>query len=142
MGGIFMDSELNLDKVDILRERAGLSYRDAVEYLERAKGDVVKALVFIEEDKQNQKEVIAEKSQEALEKVKQVVRRGNEMKIKIDKHGESLIEVPVTVGLIGTAIAPYLALAGAAVALATGCSISVRDPEGFPEFAAEDEEGE
>ncbi len=102
----------------------------------------MKALVFVEEDKQNQKEVIAEKSQEALEKVKQVVRRGNEMKIKIDKHGESLIEVPVTVGLIGTAIAPYLALAGAAVALATGCSISVRDSEGFPEFAAEDEEGE
>ena len=136
-----MDSELNLDKVDILRERAGLSYRDAVEYLERAKGDVVKALVFVEEDKHNHTEMMAEKGQEALEKVKEVVRKGNEMKIRIDRQGESLIEVPVTIGLIGTAIAPYLALAGAAVALATGCSISVRDSEGFSEFEVEDEEG-
>ncbi len=70
-----MDRELNLDKVDILRERAGLSYRDAVEYLERAKGDVVKALVFVEEDKYEQKEVMAEKSQEALEKVKGIVEK-------------------------------------------------------------------
>jgi len=94
--------ELNLEKVDILRERAGLSYRDAVEYLERANGDVVKALVFIEEDKHRQKEVISETGQEVLEKVKHVVRRGNEMKIKIHREGQSLIEVPVTVGLIGT----------------------------------------
>jgi hypothetical protein len=131
--------ELNLEKVDILRERAGLSYRDAVEYLERANGDVVKALVFIEEDKHRQKEVISETGQEVLEKVKHVVRRGNEMKIKIHREGQSLIEVPVTVGLIGTAVAPYLALAGAAVALASGCSISVRYPEGEPELDIEGE---
>ncbi|HOB89111.1 MAG TPA: DUF4342 domain-containing protein [Bacillota bacterium] len=131
--------ELNLEKVDILRERAGLSYRDAVEYLERANGDVVKALVFIEEDKHRQKEVISETGQEVLEKVKHVVRRGNEMKIKIHREGQSLIEVPVTVGLIGTAVAPYLALAGAAVALASGCSISVREPEGEPELDIEGE---
>jgi hypothetical protein len=122
-----------------LRERAGLSYRDAVEYLERANGDVVKALVFIEEDKHRQKEVISETGQEVLEKVKHVVRRGNEMKIKIHREGQSLIEVPVTVGLIGTAVAPYLALAGAAVALASGCSISVREPEGEPELDIEGE---
>jgi len=131
--------ELNLEKVDILRERAGLSYRDAVEYLERANGDVVKALVFIEEDKHRQKEVISETGQEVLEKVKHIVRRGNEMKIKIHREGQSLIEVPVTVGLIGTAVAPYLALAGAAVALASGCSISVREPEGEPELDIEGE---
>ncbi|HXL04077.1 MAG: DUF4342 domain-containing protein [Firmicutes bacterium] len=136
-----MDQELDLDKVDILRERAGLSYRDAVEYLERAKGDVVKALVFVEEDKYEQKEVRAEKSQEAFEKVKEVVRKGNEMKIKIDRHGDSLIEIPVIIGLIGTAIAPYLALAGTAVALATNCSISVKHPEELPEFESRSEEG-
>jgi hypothetical protein len=99
----------------------------------------VKALVFIEEDKHRQKEVISETGQEVLEKVKHVVRRGNEMKIKIHREGQSLIEVPVTVGLIGTAIAPYLALAGAAVALASGCSISVREPEGEPELDIEGE---
>ncbi len=133
--------EIELDKVDILRERAGLSYRDAVEYLERAKGDVVKALVFVEEDKHTEKEAMAEKSQEVLDKVKEVVRKGNETKIKIDRHGEPLIEVPVTIGVVGTAIAPYLALAGAAVALATGCSISIRHPGEFSEFEPEDSEG-
>ena len=136
-----MDSELNLCKVDILRERSGLSYRDAVDYLERADGDVIKALILIEEDKHNQKEVIVEKSQEAFEKIKQTIRKSNEIKIKIDRHGKSLMEVPVTFGVVGTVIAPYLALAGTAVALAAGCSISIKDPEKISQFETGDEEG-
>ncbi|NLS44525.1 MAG: DUF4342 domain-containing protein [Firmicutes bacterium] len=129
-----MDQEFDLNKVDVLRERTGLSYRDAVKYLEKAKGNLVKALVLIEEDEHEQGEIMTERGREVLEKVKGIVRKGNEMKIKIDRAGEPLMEIPVTVGLIGTVIAPYLAIAGAAVALATGHSISVRHSGELPEF--------
>ena len=117
--------QIDLEKVDIIRERAGLSYRDAVEYLERAEGDVVKALVFIEEDRRAERAEFAGKGQEVLDKIKDVIRRGNETKIKVERDGRTMVELPVTAGIIGTAIAPQLALVGAVTALATGCSISV-----------------
>lgn len=117
--------QIDLGKVDIIRERAGLSYRDAVEYLERAEGDVVKALVFIEEDRRAEQAEFAGKGQEVLDKIKDVIRRGNETKIKVERDGRTMVELPVTAGIIGTAIAPQLALVGAVTALATGCSISV-----------------
>lgn len=117
--------QMDLEKVDILRERAGLSYRDAVEYLERAEGDVVKALVFIEEDRRQERTEFLGKGQEVLDKVKDIVRRGNETKIKVARDGETVVELPVTVGVVGAAIAPALALVGAVTALATGHSISV-----------------
>lgn len=117
--------QIDLEKVDIIRERAGLSYRDAVEYLERAEGDVVKALVFIEEDRRAERAEFPGKGQEVLDKIKDVIRRGNETKIKVERDGRTMVELPVTAGIIGTAIAPQLALVGAVTALATGCSISV-----------------
>ncbi len=117
--------KMELENVDVLRERAGLSYRDAVEYLERAEGDVVKALVLVEEDKRLERGRVLGKGQEVLEKVKDLVRKGNETKIRVAREGETVVELPVTVGVVGAAIAPVLALVGAVTALATGHSISV-----------------
>lgn len=125
--------QIDLEKVDIIRERAGLSYRDAVEYLERAEGDVVKALVFIEEDRRAERAEFPGKGQEVLDKIKDVIRRGNETKIKVERDGRTMVELPVTAGIIGTAIAPQLALVGAVTALATGCSISVESASQYRE---------
>jgi len=129
--------QIDLEKVDIIRERTGLSYRDAVGYLERAEGDVVKALVLIEEDKRAGRAEFADKGQELLDKIKYVIRRGNETKIKVERDGKTMVEIPVTAGVIGTAIAPQLALVGAVTALATGCSISVEDAGGRAEDGQE-----
>ncbi|MGE5587334.1 MAG: DUF4342 domain-containing protein [Clostridia bacterium] len=123
--------QIDLEKVDIIRERAGLSYRDAVEYLNRAEGDVVKALVFIEEDRRAERAEFADKGQEVLDKIKDVIRRGNETKIKVERYGKTMVELPVTAGIIGTAIAPHLALVGAVTALAIGCSISVESADQY-----------
>lgn len=125
--------QIDLEKVDILRERTGLSYRDAVEYLERAEGDVVKALVFIEEDTRQERAQFLGKGQEVIDRLKDIIRRGNETKIKVARDGEVVAELPVTVGVVGAAIAPALALVGAVTALATGHSISVEGDNLGPE---------
>lgn len=132
--------QIDLEKVDIIRERAGLSYRDAVEYLERADGDVVKALVFVEEDRRAERAEFAGRGQEILERIKDVIRRGNEAKIRVERDGRTMVELPVTAGVIGTAIAPQLALVGAVTALATGCSISVESGSG--DLSGEEQQGQ
>ncbi len=61
-----------------------------------------------------------------IEKVKDLIKEGNVRKIIIkDKSGKSLAEFPLTIGVVGIAIAPVLAAIGAIAALITECSITV-----------------
>lgn len=61
-----------------------------------------------------------------LKKVKELIKEGNIRKITIDdKDGKELASFPLTVGVIGIAIAPVLAAVGALAALVGECTISV-----------------
>lgn len=63
---------------------------------------------------------------EMLKKVKEILRAGNARKIIIkNEQGESIVEIPLTVGAIGAVIAPPLAIVGALAALLTKCTIVV-----------------
>jgi hypothetical protein len=63
---------------------------------------------------------------ELLNKVKEVVKEGNVRKIIIkDKEGRVLIELPLTVGVVGVVLAPVLAAVGAIAALVTECTITI-----------------
>ena len=63
---------------------------------------------------------------ELVEKVKQIIKEGNVRRIIIkNKEGKTLIEVPMTIGVIGVVLAPVLAAVGAIAALVTECSIVV-----------------
>lgn len=63
---------------------------------------------------------------ELVEKVKQIIKEGNVRRIIIkNKEGKTLIEVPMTIGVVGIVFAPVLAAVGAIAALVTECSIVV-----------------
>ncbi len=64
--------------------------------------------------------------EELLKKVKQLINEGNVRQITIkNKEGETLIVLPLTLGVIGAVIAPALAAVGAIAALVTECTIYV-----------------
>ena len=61
-----------------------------------------------------------------VERIKELVREGNVRRIIIrDADGKTVIEVPVTVGVLGLVAAPTLAAVGALAALAAEYSIEV-----------------
>ena len=61
-----------------------------------------------------------------LKKVKELVREGNVRKISIlDKNGKTLIILPLTIGVVGAALALPLAAVGVIAALITECTIKV-----------------
>jgi hypothetical protein len=63
---------------------------------------------------------------ELLAKVKEIVHEGNVRRLIIkNAEGTTLIEVPLTVGVIGAALLPVFAAIGAIAALATDCTIVV-----------------
>lgn len=61
-----------------------------------------------------------------LGKVRQIVHEGNVRRIIIkNEEGRTIIEAPLTVGVVGAALAPVWAAIGAVAALVANCSIEV-----------------
>ena len=61
-----------------------------------------------------------------VRKFKELVKEGNVRKITIsDKNGKDIVTFPLTIGVVGTLIAPVLAAVGAIAALIGECTISV-----------------
>lgn len=59
-------------------------------------------------------------------KIKELIHQGNVRRIIIkNEEGRSLIEVPLSVGVVGAVLAPMWAAIGAVAALVTSCSIEV-----------------
>ena len=62
---------------------------------------------------------------ELLDRVKQLIHEGNVRRIRIRQGDRIVAEFPLTVGIVGAALAPVLAAVGAIAALATECTIEV-----------------
>lgn len=64
--------------------------------------------------------------EDLLKRVKAIIKEGNVRRIIIsNKEGKTILEIPVTIGIIGAAISPVLAAVGAIAALVTECTITV-----------------
>jgi len=75
-------------------------------------------------------EEISVAAEDLVKKVKGLIREGNVTKIIVkDKDGSILLEIPVTVGLIGAVLAPWMAALGVIAALVTECTITVERKE-------------
>ena len=65
-----------------------------------------------------------------LSKVKELIQEGNVRRITIkNDEDKTLIEIPLTLGVVGAAIFPVWAAVGAIAALVTDCSIEVERNE-------------
>lgn len=61
-----------------------------------------------------------------IRRVKELIHEGNIRRIVVrNEEGETLLEIPVTVGLLGALLAPYLAALGVIAAMVTRCKIAV-----------------
>ena len=60
-----------------------------------------------------------------VDAIKQIVHEGNVRRVIIKQDGRTVVEFPITVGVIGTVFAPMLAAAGALAAVLTDCTIEV-----------------
>ncbi|MGA8905243.1 MAG: DUF4342 domain-containing protein [Candidatus Bathyarchaeia archaeon] len=67
---------------------------------------------------------------ELVTRVKNLVHEGNVTRIIVrDEQDKLLLELPVTAGLIGAVMAPWLAALGAIAALVTRCKVTVERKE-------------
>ena len=77
-------------------------------------------------------EEIKVQGENLLAKVKELVHEGNVRRIVIENEkGQTLIELPLTIGVVGTLLLPMAAAVGAIAAVVTECTIRFdrREPE-------------
>ncbi|MBI2330782.1 MAG: DUF4342 domain-containing protein [Chloroflexi bacterium] len=65
-----------------------------------------------------------------VSKIKELLHEGNIRRVIIkDKDGKTLMEIPVTIGVVGVLLAPQLAALGAIAALLTEANVVVEKTE-------------
>ncbi|OFW66420.1 MAG: hypothetical protein A2Z12_05170 [Actinobacteria bacterium RBG_16_68_21] len=70
------------------------------------------------------------KGDEVLAKVKDLVREGNVRRLIIqNEEGKTIVEIPLTVGVVGALLLPMAAAVGALAAVLTDCTIRVERTE-------------
>ncbi len=129
IGGSVM--EITLEKIELVKDRTGVSYKDAKEALENANGSVVDAIISIEEAFDEMDKASSGGAAGAVvAKLKEIIRKGNVSKVVVKKEGEIVLNLPVTVGVLGAVITPIGALLAVITAFGTKCVIEVVKDDG------------
>ncbi len=118
--------EITLEKIELVKDRTGVSYKEAKEALEATDGSVVDAIIEIEESIDlKAKSRLGEQSAVIVEKIKNAIRKGNVSKIIVRKGDEVMLNLPVSVSIIGSVLAPWAAVAGIIAVFGTKCTIEL-----------------
>lgn len=120
---------ITLEKIDQIVERTGVTYSEAKEALELNDGDIIESLIFIEKKEipkgKKINEVLNEKANDVIDSLKEVLRKGNVSRVIVEKDDDVLLNLPVSIGLLGLVLAPVAALIGASAAFATKYKIKI-----------------
>ena len=100
--------EITLEKIELVKDRTGVSYKEAKEALETANGSVVDAIISIEESiDESQRNSLGDQSTALIDKIKELVKRGNVARIQVkNPDGETVLNIPVNAGIAGAVVAP------------------------------------
>ena len=123
--------EITLEKIELVKDRTGVSYREAKDALEACDGSVVDAIISIEENIDSGKSGKAgEYVQTTMAKVKELVNKGNITKISVKKGEDSIVNIPVNVGIVGAVLAPWGVVAAVIAAFGFKCRVELTTDEG------------
>ena len=75
------------------------------------------------------REKIEGTTEQILAQIKRLIDEGNVRRVVVKQQGRVIAEFPLTVGVVGTVIAPVAAALGALTAVIADCSIEVEKTE-------------
>lgn len=118
---------ITLEAVEKVMDAANVDYRTAKEALEHTDGDADEAIRLLNPEPESQVTRV-------VDKLKDMVAEGNVSRIRIVRKGETILNVPVNVGLagglLGLVAAPWAMIAGAVAAYGLECRIVVEKNDG------------
>ncbi len=124
--------EITLEKIELVKDRTGVTYKEAKEALEKADGNVVEAIISIEDniDTKSSSEKIGAHGEALLERMKEVVRKGNIARILVRRGDEVILNLPVNAGVLGAIVAPWGVIIGVLAAFSFKCQVEMVKDDG------------
>lgn len=128
---------VSLEQIELLKERANVSYGEAKEVLEKCNGDVLEALIYLEG--QSKVKNIRSKATECsfgntvkgiVNTTGKLIKKGNEIKFVVRKAENTVVDLPLNIVLLTTVIVPPVTVAGVVLALFTNHKIAFKKPDG------------
>lgn len=124
--------EITLEKIELVKDRTGVTYAEAKAALEEADGSVVDAIIAIEEtiNSGEKKRGFGKRGEALFASLKDLVKKGNVAKIQVKRDDELILNVPVNAGIVGLVIAPIASVVAVVAAFGFKCVIEVVKDDG------------
>lgn len=133
-------TDITLEKIDQVLERVpSASYAEAKEALVISEGNVLDAIIYLEQNKKATK--VKTKAKEKMEnalgtdaeeiknQLKEMLKRSNVIRVIVEKDNKIIMNIPLTVGVVGLALGPLVTLVGLSAAVIGKFNIKVQNDE-------------
>ena len=138
----------NIKHIEYLRQKANLTYEQAVALLDRNDGDIGKALIELERSgslygesapsasrytSSSSGEQSAERGKSFWDNAVELFIKSLRIKLVIEKSSETIARLPVIYLLVAAFMAPHLAILSVVLMFLTGCRVHIErahNPEG------------
>ncbi|WP_185748346.1 DUF4342 domain-containing protein [Metaclostridioides mangenotii] len=133
-----MMDNITIEKVDAVFERIpSATYADAKEALIKCNGDVVEAVVYLENQKKNKgkkaketlEDVFGKDGEDIKNQLKDLLKKSSVVRVIVEKDNKVMMNIPLTVGVVGAALVPVITLVGLSAAVITKYRIKVQNEE-------------
>ena len=133
-------SIITIEAIDQVMERVpGATYAEVREALIKSDGDVIDAIILLQEnstekEKENKnkktfEEVFGKDSDKIKEEITELLRKSNVIRIVIEKNGKIIMNIPITVGVVGVVFAPILTLIGLSASVLAKYRIKIENED-------------
>ena len=126
-------SQITIESIDkVLKRVPNATYSDAKEALEKSDGSVVDAIIYLETKEKNKKssEIFGKNTEEIKDQIFDLIKKSSVIRVIIERNGKTMLNIPLTVGVVGAVIGPMLALLGLSAAVLSKCRIKVANEDG------------
>ncbi len=138
-----MNSNITIEKLDAVIERvSSTTYAEAKQALLECDGDVIEAVILLElqkgfggktkQAKKTMEEVFSKDNEDLKElklQVKELLKKSSVIRVIVEKNGKIVMNIPLTVGVVGLALGPLVALVGLSAAVLGKYNIMIQNED-------------
>lgn len=143
-----MSNEITIEKIDAVIQRVPIAtYAEAKQALIDHNGDVIEAIIALESNSSTVESNLSKKTKQAKKAVedmlskdsedfkeikdqaKELLKRSSVIRVIIDRNNKVIMNIPLTVGVVGVALLPIYTLVGLSAAVIGKCRIKIQNED-------------
>lgn len=134
-----MSNKITIESIDAVYQRIpNATYSEAKEALQECDGDVLEAIILLESKKggnttskvkKTVEDVFGKDGDEIKSQLKELLRKSSVIRVIVEKNGKIIMNIPLTVGVVGLALGPLVTLVGLSAAVIGKFNIKVQNED-------------